>query len=87
MNTYYNYTVKGETRFPLDMLRHDQAHPTTRRAIRNMASAREHNYGISSKCLYIRLASPKKPTVKRWESFGWTVYKIHLVVELEGVNT
>jgi hypothetical protein len=80
MNKLYTFTVTGQGRFPMDMLRYDCAYPagsgdgieiayTLDRSIRldNDGNVRLPQWHT------VQLKSHKEPTPARWASFGWIV--------------
>ena len=60
------YLVKGSGTFPLDMLRYDEAWPARGEDVDEMGRSCER---------VVELLSTAKPTVARWESFGWSVWE------------
>jgi hypothetical protein len=68
-NMKHSYAVTGSDRFPIDMLRYDQAEIASDHDA-NVAAM--HETGMRS--VFVRGAC--KPTVERWESFGWHVVKM-----------
>lgn len=63
-----SFTVTGSNEFPLDMLRYDRCWPATASdasAIRRAAGA--------ARSITLQSIGFSSPTIKRWESFGWTV--------------
>jgi hypothetical protein len=65
----YSYEVTGNYYFPADMLRYDQCWPTRQEDVTYLAEHLE-------KSTTFGLTSVQKPTVGRWESFGWSVGKV-----------
>jgi hypothetical protein len=63
------YRVIGSGEFPTDMLRHDDAHIAT-----GLQDAM-HLRGRRS----VLIEGYRRPTVARWESFGWTVEPVQVV--------
>lgn len=67
----YLYSVTGHGRFPIDMLRYDQAwpeHETDAGLIEQIGSPRSGMVAAT-----IDLVALTNPTVGRWQSFGWDV--------------
>ena len=63
----YEYSVRGDGQFPIDMLRYDSCWPATQDDVANityLANAKDH---------IIKLRSYREPTEARWESFRWKV--------------
>jgi hypothetical protein len=69
----YTFTVEGNGEFPYDMLRYDQCWPKSEASDVYKMSA--HPLGnLARTTRSVTLVSIKeKPTVARWESFGWKV--------------
>lgn len=66
----YKFSVRGSVALPIDMLRYDQCWPATEvDAKRAAASIRFETEGSVT----IELRGPRRPTLARWESFGWRV--------------
>jgi len=77
------FKVTGSGSFPIDMLRYDRAIPAT-----ELDSSRIHNTFVPTTfdpitVSVIRYTEGKQtlsfgdmPTLRRWESFGWTVSDI-----------
>jgi hypothetical protein len=69
------YKVRGQTRFPMDMLRYDRCNPLTEADAalieRHVQCAAEPECQID----LVTFSETKayKPTQDRWRSFGWTV--------------
>lgn len=66
---YYTYVVEGSGYFPIDMLRYDYAAPY--QSEDSYWTCKSGNGNRS-----VMLISEHRPTVARWESFGWTVDSI-----------
>ena len=66
----YRYTVEGEGRFPLDMLRFDRAWPASETDSNTIGHALEDG---RSSTWRVELVSKRKPTTGRWDSFNWRV--------------
>ena len=66
---FYLYEVQGSGAFPLDMLRYDSAWPADSEGVSVMVTRHGHAEGRRT----IRLESYHRPTVDRWQSFGWLV--------------
>lgn len=64
------YTVRGPGRFPLDMLRYDQAVPASETDASYIAATLADP---SRDRTLITLRGVKPPTEARWRSFGWQV--------------
>jgi hypothetical protein len=67
------FVVAGSSRFPLDMLRYDMAHPTTPASVEQMALTLDAHPRAFQQELLVKLTSKEKPTVHRWKTFGWKV--------------
>lgn len=65
----YSYEVTGRLPFPLDMLRYDMAWPVRPDDVASIQASLARDGGSQT----VRLNSTRRPTVGRWESFGWTV--------------
>lgn len=69
------FTVAGSGEFPFDMLRYDCAWPATSADANKVGMecrdvrARDSRRVINLLCLH----SWRRPTIGRWESFGWRV--------------
>jgi hypothetical protein len=67
------FKVRGSGEFPYDMLRYDQCYPmTTDDAVRLGYGGRRDVVLISNTDRMRRVG----PTIKRWESFGWTCHSL-----------
>lgn len=70
----FEYTVSGETRFPLDMLRIDGSYPA---AASDVASITQSLRDRPTGRLIINLLTVRDtnwlPVQSRWRSFGWRV--------------
>lgn len=67
------YTVTGVLPFPVDMVRYDQAWPSSQDdADRVERSIKREIDGPVS----VRINSVRAPTIGRWASFGWEVTNI-----------
>lgn len=78
MRYRWQYTVRGDMAFPLDMLRYDACHPTSQESVAEIDASlqREERAGRRSagKPFVVKLASyVGAPEAKRWSSFGWRV--------------
>lgn len=60
----HQYVVAGRGEFPRDMLRYDEA---------DFASLLDERTGAETCHRRIKIIGEVEPSVKRWESFGWTV--------------
>ena len=70
----YYYTVEGTTDFPVDMLRYDAAWPTQEcgnTTCYNILTPEPLEKKLEPR--QVSLASRKKPTDARWNSFSWRV--------------
>lgn len=68
----FTYKVTGRGPFPIDMLRYDAAHPT--HEVDSAAIGYSFDRGHSARATRtISITGNIEPTVRRWESFGWTV--------------
>jgi len=65
----YGFTVSGITAFPLDMLRYDCCYPLTQSDTNYISDS----WTMPGKQHTVALVSDRKPTIARWESFGWSV--------------
>lgn len=65
------FKVAGRGSFPIDMLRYDVCWPTTEKAANTIARSFQPAQGEMTVELESTLHN--RPTVARWESFGWTV--------------
>lgn len=64
MKKVFSYTVAGMGKFPFDMLRYDQAWP----------ASESESYALAERTKRsIKIQGMRRPTTKRWQSFGWTV--------------
>lgn len=66
------FRVTGKTPFPADMLRYDACWPSGGLDVDNLCLAIQKTY-TTDQIFTIKLVSFSKPTVGRWESFGWEV--------------
>jgi len=66
---WVRYTVRGPDPFPIDMLRFDRAWPAETDDSAVIQVSIEFPTGSTE----VHLVSDKRPTVGRWESFGWSV--------------
>ena len=81
--TEWHFEVMGSGEFPIDMLRYDGAIPS--RGIDAQAIMRSFDPGRERQI--IRLMSVfHKPTVARWQSFGWLVGDIGSFKEQEAAG-
>lgn len=78
----YTYRVRGRWGFPFDMLRYDQAFPTSDGAAALSAVTRGENRDFDDsnpndtgklRTIEIELNGYTRPTGDRWASFGWYV--------------
>lgn len=71
---FQTYTVCGIWPFPLDMLRHDDAHPLSAEdgAMIERLSGDYAPDRAAFKPVQITLVG-RRPNTARWESFGWSV--------------
>jgi hypothetical protein len=70
MAQHYTYRVRGRGDFPLDMLRYDECRgcgQADRRAIEQCADVAK----LPERT--ITLIGARRPTIERWQSFGWAV--------------
>jgi hypothetical protein len=71
------FTVEGGWPFPVDMLRYDVCYPATEQDSVEMATACDHRaLKMSSRPIRrvtLNTLGINRPTVGRWESFGWKV--------------
>jgi hypothetical protein len=76
------FTVEGTYPFPVDMLRYDACFPATSDDAVELGASCDFNrrrasssIGEDKKRRRVKLATnlQNKPTVGRWESFGWRV--------------
>lgn len=77
MSKIVDFTVRGTGPFPVDMLRFDECWPVE---IHDVAEITRTIDAGSAKTAIIRLrgrqtTSITRPTVGRWDSFGWRVVK------------
>jgi hypothetical protein len=78
MSKLYRYTVRGRGSFPFDMLRYDAAWPTSNGA--SELSLLASRPGVARLIQNsVELLSHSKPTVGRWNSFGWYVGEVETV--------
>ena len=64
----FEYTVRGDGTFPLDMLRYDCSWPATSEDVSWLWSGKEERE--------LMLRSDREPTYARWSSFGWEVTEV-----------
>ena len=69
---FYLYEVQGSGVLPLDMLRYDSAWPADQQSVSRMSGGFLMDRQAQPRRT-IRLGSYRRPTVDRWNSFGWTV--------------
>ena len=62
----FAFTVTGKGRFPIDMLRHDMAHPAD-------AVASEAITGTGVRDVELVAMKRRYITPARWASFGWSI--------------
>tara|TARA_R110002020_G_scaffold32996_3_gene101034 strand:+ start:614 stop:937 length:324 start_codon:yes stop_codon:yes gene_type:complete len=67
------FVVEGSGRFPIDMLRYNQAWPATVQAGIDITTTEPHN-DLGNRT--VRLNATQQPTIGRWASFGWQVISI-----------
>lgn len=71
------FTVEGTYPFPVDMLRYDACYPLTSHDAVQMAAMIQFPRRADSKDrprqVTLRTHAYGRPTVGRWESFGWHV--------------
>lgn len=65
------FTVEGDGRFPLDMLRYDACWPHWERDALAAQSTGDHD--AARRCVVLETHRVEAPTVARWASFGWRV--------------
>lgn len=70
------FEVKGRGYFPLDMLRYDACWPHRQEDVTEMCEDSAHRVPGERA---IQMASRQEPTIRRWESFGWTVNIVRYV--------
>jgi hypothetical protein len=71
----YTYTVNGNSKFPVDMLRHDRCWPASENEaldLQDWLNGRTIVHGVFAVVTFT-LRSNQAPTEGRWQSFGWTV--------------
>ncbi len=77
---YTEFIVEGSWPFPIDMLRHDQAHPATEedshKLVRTMDPTLNTGKVTISLGKYHGIKKSPHITEGRWESFGWKVIKV-----------
>lgn len=66
------FTVAGVGAFPLDMLRYDRCFPQTQVDVAAMSRVRGERVARHV-CLESVSVGDPRPTLRRWESFGWKV--------------
>ena len=83
---YYHYEMEGYGEFPLDMLRYDNARFAS---VNDERIARNPNLGwtpkpfsngelpIESGARVVGIISRQQPTLARWRSFGWELYRMY----------
>lgn len=79
--TIYDYYVTGHGPFPIDMLRHDGAWPSTGEDAAKIEWTFTDSGRMKTKS--IKLRSYRKPTIDRWSSFNWSVGVDNLEVRLQ----
>lgn len=67
------FTVQGNTRFPVDMLRYDGCFPATSEDASALNASIDDDPQVRSVTLYKVWERDWQPTRGRWQSFGWTV--------------
>ena len=65
--------VKGNSLFPMDMLRYDRCYPLKGEDAQAMG-LRDSERTVT--LVFVGLHSNEQPTVDRWKSFGWTVTSV-----------
>jgi hypothetical protein len=96
MSAYaWDYTVTGQDRFPLDMLRYDASYPIDQESVSEMVASSQTVEIVerrkAAKLFKVNLRSRVgAPEVARWSSFGWrvaTFRKERVSVNRERVST
>ena len=78
---YIKFTVTGCGNFPFDMLRYDGCFP---RAVEDAARMARPEYGSPDRSMPRSVTlvsysnSAARPTIGRWQSFGWSVSNTEL---------
>jgi hypothetical protein len=72
MASSITFRVAGEREFPWDMLRYDECWPAN--------ETESYKLNPDDRIMYravrvVELRSMRRPTVARWESFGWKVLR------------
>jgi len=74
---FHRYTVVGKNVFPTDMLRYDAAWPTDHTNVKIAPFRYDSDEAFGTRS--VNLMSVNRPTVERWNSFGWRVENIEEV--------
>lgn len=69
----FTYIVEGSGQFPFDMLRYDQAFPTSENDSYLLTETGQRRISLSSDFLLCAESSSKL----RWSSFNWTVKPLY----------
>ena len=72
-NSIITFVVEGSGRFPIDMLRYDQAWPATVQAGIDITTTEHHD---DRGRRVVKLNATQQPTIGRWASFGWHVISV-----------
>ena len=73
------YSVKGNFRFPIDMLRYDESYPASERDAARIERLREPQVTSNESEINLEriVGDPdQQPCNDRWKSFGWTVAEL-----------
>jgi len=73
--TRHTFTVEGQGRFPIDMLRYDSCYPASESESCKLSESVE-NGGLAVRRVELACRNDRErwtPMAARWESFGWTV--------------
>jgi hypothetical protein len=81
--TRFVYEVTGRSRFPIDMLRYDAAHPERESDSARITGTLWPNEPLNEP-VTVTVVSAHMPTRARWASFGW---RVGTVVETRNVGT
>lgn len=74
-----SYVVRGNSGFPLDMLRYDSSYPVTEGdsllVKKSLLGERDGDAPVVYSVVVRHIGTDKawRPTFERWQSFGWTV--------------
>lgn len=74
------FVVRGDGRFPFDMLRYDHCHPVTGDDALNVGTTERDTRSV--KLATIHGQKDTGPTRARWHSFGWAVVDVGLPVKI-----